>query len=176
MRVMLTHWMHMATGRGRRLAAYAAGELPEVDRSSVEAALRTCSACQHEVEAYRLVSSTLGSSARATLTSDQAASFWPDVEQRIQRGVSVDSRPARPAVRELFWDHPRLSLASAAAAVVLILGLMLGPMNFWDQRQPAGSSGVEVVSVEAGEDAPVMVFQAPGSTLKVIWVFEKPST
>jgi hypothetical protein len=33
-----------------------------------------------------------------------------------------------------------------------------------------------VVSIEAGEDAPVMVFQAPGSSLKVIWVFEKPTS
>lgn len=174
--LMMTHWLHLVTGRGRRLAAYATGELPEVDRASVEAALRTCPACQQEVEAYRLVSGTLRTSATATLTPDQAASFWSGVEQRIRRGATAHSRPARPAVRELFWDHPRLSLASAAAAVVLILGVTLGPMGLWDSRLPPGSSGVEVVSVEAGEGAPVMVFQAPGSSLKVIWVFEKPST
>src|SRR5574341_981110 len=118
MRVMLMHWMHMVTGRGRRLAAYAAGALPEVDRPGVEAVLRACPACRHEVEAYRLVSSTLQTSARATLTPDQAASFWPGVERRIRRGATAHSRLARPALRELFWDHPRLSLASGAAAVV----------------------------------------------------------
>jgi hypothetical protein len=76
----------------------------------------------------------------------------------------------------MFWDHPRLSLASASAAVLLVVGLTLGQMQVWAPGPPAGPNGVEVVSVEAGDDASVMVFQEPGSSLKVIWVFEKPST
>ena len=40
----------------------------------------------------------------------------------------------------------------------------------------SNASGVEVVSVDVNEDASVMVFQAPGSALKVIWVFEGSSS
>lgn len=170
------HWFHRAMGRGRRLAAYAADELPPAERARVEADLLACPACRREVEAYRLVSSTLRSSGPVALSPDQAAANWSGVERRIQRGAGAPTRPTRPALRELFWDHPRLSLASAVAAVVLVLGLTLGELGVWAPRPPAGPNGVEVVSVEAGEDASVMVFQAPGSSLKVIWVFEKPSS
>lgn len=168
------HRFHMARGRERRLAAYAASELPSVVRDRVEADLLRCPACRRQVEAYRVVSRTLLSSGRAVLTPDEAAAFWPGVETRIRRGTVPATRPAHPALRELFWDHPRLGLASAAAAVVLVLGLTLGPMDWWGPG--VVQNGVEVLSVEAGDDASIMVFQAPGSTLKVIWVFEKPSS
>jgi anti-sigma factor RsiW len=169
----MTHWLHLAMGRGRWLAAYAANELPSVVRDRVEADLLGCPACRREVEAYRLVSRTLQRSARAVLSPEEAAAFWPGLERRIRRGTVATDHPARPALRELLWDHPRLSLASAVAAVILALGLTLGPMELWGPG--VVPNGVEVLSVEAGDDTPVMVFQAPGSELKVIWVFEKPS-
>ncbi len=172
----MVHWFHLATGRGRRLAAYAADELPQAERARVEAELRSCPACRREVEAYRLVSRTLRTQPHARLAPEQAAAFLTGVERRIQPGPTALARPARPALRELFWDHPRLSLASAAAAVILVLGLTLGQMEVWGPWSPSVPNGVEVVSIEAGEDAPVMVFQAPGSSLKVIWVFEKPTS
>jgi hypothetical protein len=169
----MMHWLHIAMGRGRRLVAYATNELPTVVGDRVEADLLLCSACRREVEEYRLVSRMLQMSARAALTPKDAAAFWSGVETRIQRGEVGTSRPARPALRELFWDHPRLSLISGVAAVILVLDLTLGPLGLWGPG--VVSNGVEVLSVEAGDDAPVMVFQAPGSKLKVIWVFEKPS-
>jgi anti-sigma factor RsiW len=171
----MMHWFHMITNRGRRLAAYAADELPGAERMRVEAALAACPACRREVEAYRLLSSTLRTWGRIALTTEQAAAFWPKVEQGIQWGAErAEVRPARPSLREVVWDYPRLSMASAAAAVVLVLGLTLGQIGPWEPRPPAALNGVEVVSVEAGGDASVMVFQPPGSSLKVIWVFEKP--
>lgn len=173
----MTHRLHMAMGRGKRLAAYAADELAPAERARVERNLAACPACRREVKAYALVSSTLRTSARAALTPDEAAAFLPGVEQRIRRGArAAATRPVRPALGELFWDHPRLSLASAAAAVFLGLGLTLGQMGVWGPWGAAVPNGVEVVSVEADDDLPLMVFQAPGSSLKVIWVFEKPST
>jgi len=173
---MMMHWFHTAMGRGRRLAAFAAGELPAADRARVEADLVACPACRREVEAFRLVCDTLRVSPRIALAPEHGAGFWPAVEQRIQRGSAPERRRTRPTLREMFWDHPRLSLASASAAVALVVGLTLGQMQVWAPRPPAGPNGVEVVSVEAGDDASVMVFQEPGSSLKVIWVFEKPST
>lgn len=163
----------MAMGRARRLALYAAGELSPTDRARVETALESCPACRREVEAYGLISRALRTSARVALTPGEASAFWPAVEDRIRRGAVALSRPARPRFHELVWDHPRLSLVSAVAVVVLVVGLTLGQINIWGPA--AWPNGVEVISVEAGDDAPVMVFQAPGSSLKVIWVFEKPS-
>jgi anti-sigma factor RsiW len=172
----MRHWFHMARGRGRRLAAYAAGELPQAERARVEIDLRSCPACRREVEAYRRVSGTLRTQPLARLTPEQSAMFWAGVERRIRTDTTAAARPARPALRELFWDHPRLSVASAVAAVILVLGVTLGQMEVWSPWAPTVPNGVEVISIEAGEDAPVMVFQAPGSSLKVIWVFEKPTS
>jgi hypothetical protein len=45
----------------------------------------------------------------------------------------------------------------------------------WGLSGTAGLNGVEIVSVDVSEDASVMVFQAPGSALKIIWVFEDSS-
>jgi anti-sigma factor RsiW len=170
----MTHWLHMAMGRGRRLAAFAADELLPADRLRVEGELVRCPACRREVEAYRLVFRSLNTSTGAVLTPEETSVFWPGVQSRIRRGAAAIGRPARPALREMYWDHPRLSLASAVAALLLVLGLTLGPMGLWGPG--GGPNGVEVLSVEAGDDASVMVFQAPGSKLKVIWVFEKPSS
>jgi anti-sigma factor RsiW len=170
-----THWFHKVAGRTRRLVAYAAGEVAEVDQGRMGALLTACPACRREVEAYRLVSAALRASPRAELTLDEAAAFWPGVSRRIRRGATPAAQPVRPTFREIFWDHPRLSLASATAAIVLVLGLTLGPRIGWGPGS-SGSNGAEVVSVEAGENASVMLFQAPGSSLKVIWVFEAPSS
>jgi anti-sigma factor RsiW len=172
----MVHWFHMAMGRGWRLAAYAADELPAAEHARVEADLHSCPACRREVEAYHLVSSTLRTQPHARMSPEQAAGFLAGVERRLRPGTAALARPARPALRELFWDHPRLSLASAAAAVILVLGLTLAQLEVWGPWSPSVPNGVEVVSIEAGEDAPVMVFQAPGSSLKVIWVFEKPTS
>ena len=172
---MPTHWFHKVAGRTRRLIAYASAEGDLVDQGRMRALLTACPDCRREVEAYRLLSAALRASPRAELTLEEAAAFWPNVSRRIQRGTTPAARPVRPTFREVFWDHPRLSLASAAAVTVLVLGLTLGPKIGWGPGSP-GSSGAEVVSVEAGENASVMLFQAPGSSLKVIWVFETPSS
>jgi len=171
----MTHWFHKMAGRTRRLANYTTGEMAETEQGRMRALLAACPACRREVEAYRLLFATLQTSPRVTLTPGEAAAFWPSVEGRIQQGATPATPPTRPSLRERFWDHPRLSLVSAAAAIVLVLGLTLGPMV---GRGPGthGSDGAEVISVEAGENTSVMLFQAPDSSLKVIWVFEAPSS
>ena len=171
---IMIHRLHMAMARTRRLAAFAAGELLPMERHRVETEIAACPACRREVEAYQLMSQTFKMSPRARLTPVEASVFWPDVEARIRRGAAATVRPARPGLREMFWDHPRLSFASAVATVILVLGLTLGPMSLWNAR--VSPNGVEVLSVEAGDDSSVMVFQEPTSKLKVIWVFEKPTS
>jgi anti-sigma factor RsiW len=172
----MAHWLHRLAGRGRRLAAYAAGDLAGPQRARAEAAVAGCPGCRREVEAYRRVSEALRSAPRVTLSAAEAGAFWSGVERRIETRGRPHRVPARPTLREMLWDHPRLSLASAAAAAVLVLGVTLTQMGGWLASTNGPPNGVEVVSVEAGSDAPVMLFQIPGSSLKVIWVFEEPAS
>jgi hypothetical protein len=110
------------------------------------------------------------------LTAKEAAAFLPDVNRRIDQGRAMAARPVRPGLREVMWDHPRLSLASAFTAILLIIGLTLSQMQMWGLSGATGRNGVEILSVDVEEEASVMVFQAPGTSLKVIWVFEDTST
>jgi anti-sigma factor RsiW len=171
----ITHRLHMMGGRGRQLAAYAVGELSGRQLARAEAAVAGCPACRREVDAYRRVAGALRATPSLSLTAAEAAAFWPGVERRIEAHEVPQRIRARPALRELLWDHPRLSLASAAAAV-LVVGATLTQMGGWLYSTNGLANGVEVVSVEAGSDAPVMLFQIPGSSLKVIWVFEEPQS
>lgn len=170
------HWLHTLGGRGRRLAAYAAGELPPADRDRVASAVQACPACRRTVEAYRQASAALRGLPRAALTAGEAARFLPEVNRRIDQNRSGAPRPVRPGLREVMWDHPRLSLASAFTAILLLIGLTLSQVQMWGLSGTPGRNGVEIISVDVDEDVSVLVFQPPGTSLKVIWVFEDNST
>lgn len=170
------HWLHTLRGYGPRLAAYAADELPPAERARLAFDVEACPACRREVEAYQRVTSALRGLPRADLTADEAAAFLPEVNRRIDQGRAAAVRPVRPGLREVVWDHPRLSLASACTAILLIVGLTLSQVQMWGLSGTAGRNGVEIISVDVGEDASVMVFQPPGTSLKIIWVFEDTST
>jgi anti-sigma factor RsiW len=165
------HWLHRLCG-GRGLAAYAAGELPEPARVRMEARLGRCAACRQEVAVYRAVSSGLRRLPPAHLTPEEAAAFWPAVAGRLGTPSPAVARPRQPGLREILWDHPRLGLASAATAALLLAALTLAQFGYWGSDVAGGLSGVEVLSVDVDEDASVMVFDLPDSRLKIIWVFE----
>jgi anti-sigma factor RsiW len=168
----MIHWVHKLSGRVRRLAATAAEELSPAGRPGRESALTNCPACRREAEAYRRVAAALRRSPRVGLTAAEATAFLPEVNRRIDLGRAGSSKHLRPGLREMLWDHPRLSLASACTAALLLVGLALAQMQMWSVSRTTSLNGVEVVSVDVDENASVMVFQAPGSALKVIWVFE----
>jgi anti-sigma factor RsiW len=159
--------------RARLLVSYAAGEASPLDARRVEAYLASCEGCRREVLAGQGGLGALRATDPAELTAAEADDFWPEVRRRLDREPARMVRPARPSLGELFEDHPRLGLASAAAAVVLVLGIGVGHLV---ERGPAslGGNGVEILSVEAGDEASVMLFQSPESPLKLIWVFEPP--
>jgi hypothetical protein len=125
------------------------------------------------VESYRRVSAALRETPRVRLSAEEAAAFLPGVNRRIDQGRVGAKRGARPGLRELFWDHPRLSLASALTAALLVAGLTLSQLQLWGTT---GVNAVDVVSVDVDEDASVLVFQIPGTALKVIWVFDDTSS
>lgn len=162
------HWLHALLGRERDLASYAAEELPP--------AVAECPACRREAEVYRRATAVLRSAPSVGLSAEEAAAFLPEVNRRIDQGRRVGARPTRPGLREIVWDHPRLTLASAFTAALLVIGLTLSQVQMWGLSGSAARNGVEIVSVDVAEDASVMVFQPPGSSLKIIWVFEDPSS
>ena len=170
------HWLHRLGGRTRRLAAYAAGELPPGERVRLESAVAECASCRREAEVHRRVRAALRGAPSVRLSAEEAAAFLPGVNRRIDGGKAVATHPARPGLREVVSDHPRLTLASAFTAALLVIGLTLSQMQMWGLPGPTGRNGVEIVSVDVAEDASVMVFQPPGSALKIIWVFEDPSS
>jgi anti-sigma factor RsiW len=174
--VRLKHWLHTLGGEGRRLAAYAADDLPPAERARLALVVEACPACRRKVEAYQLATAALRGLPRVGLTAREAAAFLPEVNRRIDQGRSVAARPVRPGLREVVWDHPRLSLASACTAILLLIGLTLSQVQMWGLSGTAGRNGVEIISVDVDEDASVMVFQPPGTSLKIIWVFEDSST
>ncbi|MFA5026482.1 MAG: hypothetical protein WC713_01295 [Candidatus Methylomirabilota bacterium] len=167
------HRAHLALpGRSHLLLRHAAGETSPAEGQRVEAWLASCGECRRLVAASRSGLAALRASAPVRLTAAESAVFWSEVMRRLDRGGTPAVRPVRPGIRELLGDHPRLSLASAAAAVVLALGLTLGQFGLWGAS--SGMNGVEILSVEAGDDASVMLFQMPESPVKIIWVFEPP--
>jgi len=170
------HWLHILGGRTRHLAAYAAGEVPPAQRARLASTVAGCPSCRREVKGYRRVSAALRGAPGVRLRTEEAAAFLPEVNRRIDGGKAVAARPARPGLREVMWDHPRLSVVSAFTAVLLVVGLTLSQLQMWNLSGTAGRNGVEVVSVDVNEDASVMVFQPPGSLLKIIWVFEDTSS
>ncbi len=138
--------------------------------------MAACPACRRTVEGYRRATAILRGAPRVGLTAEEAAAFLPEVNRRIDQGRVAVARPVRPRLREVVWDHPRLSLASAFAALLLIIGLTLAEVQMWGLSGTGGRNGVEIISVDVDENASVMVFQPPGIPLKVIWVFEDTST
>ena len=172
---MSMHWWHTRGRRGKRLFAYAAADLPPAEQARVETLVATCAACQREVEIYRRATAALRTTSGVRLTTAEAAAFLPAVNRRIDFGRAGRPRLVRPGLRELLLDYPRLSAASALAMVVFVIGLTLSQWQMWGLSGTAGRNGVEVVSVDVTEDASVMVFQVPGSSLKIIWVFEDSS-
>jgi hypothetical protein len=166
----LLHRLHIGARR-RRLMAAAWNEPSTTERADVERLTRTCRDCRAEFTAHQRVSAALAREPRVRLSPDEAAGFRAGVQRRIDLGIPASPRPARRALRELMADHPRMSLASAVATVAVALGLTVLPML--DGNGGRARNGVEVLSIEVGEDTAVMVFDVPDRSAKIVWLFEK---
>ena len=79
------HWLHTLRGYGRRLAAYAADELPPAERARLAFVVEACPACRHKVEVYQRMAAALRGLPRVGLTANEAAAFLPEVNRRIDR-------------------------------------------------------------------------------------------
>jgi anti-sigma factor RsiW len=170
------HWLHMLLGRDRVLAADAADEGGASARRRVEGWLLACPGCRERHRAYRAAIAATRAMPGVRLTAEEGAFFWPAVARRIAAREPAPARRPRPWIREVLWDHPRLGVASAATAALFVLGLTLAQLGVWGPMGTSALGGVEVVEVDVGEDASVMVFEVPGSGMTVIWIFEDRSS
>jgi anti-sigma factor RsiW len=98
-----------------RLSEYLDGELPPMERASVDAHLASCAACRATLDELRRVV------ARARTLPDSAPdrNLWPDVAARIgaapRAGVSLFSRMVKS---RLSFTLPQLAAASLALMVL----------------------------------------------------------
>lgn len=152
-----------------RLGAYADGALESgAQQRRVAAHLDRCISCHHESDRLARLR-LLTRSIAAGVEEPDWSGFWPAIQARIAREAP---RPIRdswwlPAWKP-FWGHPRISIAGAMAA-----GLLL-TFGFWPGSEdiPVASAVPVVVQDVGTEDADgsVMVYSRPGD-VTVIWLF-----
>ncbi|MBW2038288.1 MAG: zf-HC2 domain-containing protein [Deltaproteobacteria bacterium] len=144
-----------------RLEMYLDGELPPVERDSVEGHLRVCPRCQKELEDLCALRELLTGAVEERVTDAQLQAVWEGVWERL-RIPSLRQRVWWP-VRDLFFPLRPLRTLAWGTALLVILLLTL-PLVTSTPSPP-----VVVESVES-ED-PVMIFQGEEG-LTIIWLFE----
>jgi anti-sigma factor RsiW len=151
-----------------RLGSYADGALQERARQAVESHLSRCLSCRREIDRLARLR-LLSRAAIAARGEPDWAGFWPAVRSRIAREAP---RPIRdswwlPAWKP-FWGHPRISVAGAVMATLVLT------FGFWPGRNEVPVAlGASIVVQDVGTDeldGGVMVYSNPGD-VTVIWVF-----
>ncbi len=113
-----------------RLSEYLDGELPAVERHTLEEHLAGCEACRATLDQLRAVVSRAGSLEDRLPAGD----LWPGIAQRI--GAAGQEARA-PAARR--WGRLRLTLTvpQLAAAAVALMAVSAGSVWFVSSRQAA---------------------------------------
>ena len=93
----------------------------------------------------------------------------------VYGGVPYPMVPARPA-GTVHWlrDH-RAAVVAIAAAAILALGLLLGPLLFPADVSPPGEADVVVELIDPPDGYDAMIFNEgdEGKNITVIWLFEQ---
>lgn len=145
------------------LSAFADGELPGVDRATVERHLAGCARCRATVNAYREWGPALREATATAAARDLSAITWPPAPA----GAPARPSPLTPRRRLFYdvarWSHPWPVFAGAAALVALIIGVGLWSPGVPDYR-------VQIDRLDAA--GPVMVFTADEGRTAIIWLSE----
>jgi anti-sigma factor RsiW len=118
------------------LTAYYDGELEGAQQDQMEAHLRQCAECRHELEQWNALSQTLASDQSSQVALTGQSAFWRRVQSQLP-----ERRPARPAPAPLRarsvllrWSPGiGLLLLNAGVQVAAVAGtaLMLVPARLW---------------------------------------------
>ncbi len=145
-----------------KLSAYLDNELPDEEKSKVEAHLKACPSCQRSLQKLKKSSELI-----ATALSDRPAvdfdKAWENIEARIH------SRPTIWQYLRAFMARPGFWIPAGAVGAVAMLLVLCLPI--YKSQPSANLSHVESVSSKTGR---VMVLQTAKTSQPLIWIMESP--
>ncbi len=109
-----------------RIAEALYGEPTPGDKASLEAHLRVCPACASEYEAMTETRRILETRERKDPGPDFWEGYWDRLERRLETESSPAPRPVRERARRPFILLPAWGLQFAAAAALLVVGILIG--------------------------------------------------
>jgi anti-sigma factor RsiW len=118
------------------LRDYCLKELPDPERKQVEAHIRTCGACRHEMERWRLTEAAL-----ASLREEE-------IPQRIAFVSDKIFEPAgwKRAWSALWGSSARLGFVSAAMISAALVVFAVSPKSAGQRPAPYGAPGAEALT------------------------------
>ncbi len=134
-----------------RLSQYLDGELPAVERHTLEEHLAGCEACRATLDQLRAVVSRAGSLEDRLPAGD----LWPGIAQRI---AAAGQEARAPAARR--WGRVRLTLTvpQLAAAAVALMAVSAGSVWLTRPGRPVMQQGADLPA--AGALTPVAMMEA----------------
>ena len=162
-----------ASPQNELLSGYLDGELQAEQAGRVEAHLQSCPSCAAELKSLRCAGRTL----RDTIARQAEAADFSGFPERVQARIdeSAGAAPAETA-GTIHWlrEHRSATLALAAAAI-LLLGLLLGPLLFPADAGAPGEADVVVELLDPPDGYDAMIFNEgdEGKNITVIWLFEQ---
>lgn len=148
-----------------KLSAYLDNELPDEEKSKVEAHLKACPSCQRSLQKLKKSSELIATalSARPAVDFDKA---WENIEARIHSRPTIWQYLRAFMARPGFWIPAGAAGAVGAVAMLLVLCLPI-----YKSQPPANLSRVESVSSKTGR---IMVLQTAKTSQPLIWIMENP--
>jgi anti-sigma factor RsiW len=162
----------------RYLTAYADGELSERLRRKVEAHLKACPDCSHELDLI-VSSDRLRKRVGVPRVSEER---WETFRGSLSHALDDVDREARKSrrireVRPVYGDHRRRAVAVAGVcAAVALLVFAVGPASLLNWRAATARDGngciVDSIETLAAGYTP-MFFTSEDPEMTVIWVFSE---
>ncbi|MBN2565852.1 MAG: zf-HC2 domain-containing protein [Candidatus Eisenbacteria bacterium] len=168
--------MNRACRVERYLTAYADGELSGRLKRKVEAHVARCPACARELDSIRASDRILRAHTPPAVSEDRWKQFRLELRRELDELDRQGGRPVRVReARPVYGTGQRRAFALAAAAAVVVLAiLVIGPSGLFPWRGSTAIAGNECIvdsieSLAAGYTP--MYFSSEDPEMTVIWVF-----
>jgi anti-sigma factor RsiW len=150
------------------LEKYFDQEATDEERSSVDAHLVDCHACQEALRSMEKIRDLV----KAPVEEAVKKEVFPWVWEKIERGIRLQEKPTwwqslRSWLHQTFLLRRRVWIPVAATVVLL---LIVGQLLFKETPSLPGPSVVEYVESQTNN---VIVYQSEKSNLTVIWLLEE---
>ena len=125
-----------------RLSALVDGELPEIDRPTVEAHVAECDHCRSEVTALTAVRDKVASLPYEPVAPAEWERVWSGVARALRRPTATRRR-RRANMLVRLWGRPRPALAAAALGLAMV-GAGLLALGLHAGRTPVAPNGIVI--------------------------------